>query len=167
MWLNWLITLYLIFSLSSSYAALNNGKEGNITINSKRLEIDVKANTAIFSGEVRSKQKDTQIKSEKVLINYDFRRQKKVSRNSISKIEFYDGVEIITPKESAKGDYAYYKNDMFYLIGNVTMNSADGVLNGEKFIHNYKTGRSRLVNAKGAASMGNKVIFRTKKSDKQ
>gem|GEM_PF-6701067 len=134
-----------LLSLCCSIAAYAVAPASSRTvINSNKLVVNEKEKTATFTGSVISKQKSSTLKSDKMMVFYNGVKGEG-QNNSIRRIEVYDHVEIITPKERVTSDKGYYEDGVFHLMGNVKMYNGSGVMTGEKFIHNSKTGKSSLV----------------------
>lgn len=138
-----LLALLVIGLIPITFAAKPNHSKTVIT--SDKLVVEELSNIATFTGSVVSKQADNTIKSDRMIAFYRPKEASNSDASSIRRIEVYGKVEIITPKERATGDWGYYEDNVFHLMGNITMYGDNTVMTGEEFIYNDKTGKSSLV----------------------
>lgn len=142
--------LFAKISYAQAVLPLSKGHDSKapVEITSDSLEITQDKQQAIFSGNVEAIQGNVQIKSDKMLVNYNSDKTKNGgSQNAVSKVETIGNVFLKTPQETASSNKGVFDvaNNLITLLGDVSLMSGKNVVKGEKFVYNLKTGKSSIV----------------------
>lgn len=137
---------------ASAFASTNRAP---IVIHSDKLVVFENENKAIFTGNVVSKQADTTLKSEEMIVFYK-NGMAASNEDSVKRIEIHNSVELITPKERVTSDRGYYEEGLLHLIGNVKMYDHNNIIYGEKFVYNSNTKKSSLIGSRNEKSASKK-----------
>jgi lipopolysaccharide export system protein LptA len=142
--------LFAQISYAQAVLPLSKGHNSKapVEITSDSLEITQDKQQAIFSGNVEAIQGNVQIKSDKMLVNYNSDKTKNGgSQNAVSKVETIGNVFLKTPQETASSNKGVFDvaNNLITLLGDVSLMSGKNVVKGEKFVYNLKTGKSSIV----------------------
>lgn len=157
------ILLMCFICNANAFASTNRAP---IIVHSDKLVVFENENKAIFTGNVISKQADTTLKSEEMIVFYKDGMSAS-DKDSVKRIEIYNSVELITPKERVTSDRGYYEEGLLHLIGNVKMHDHNNVIHGEKFVYNSNTKKSSLIGSRNqnGASKKPKLIIQPSGSD--
>lgn len=135
-----------------------------IEISADDLVLDQEKSLATFTGNVQAVQDKYTLKSTKMVVHYLPKQQQKTG-NSISKIEVFGNVELVSPGEKALGDNGVYDvaSSQLQLNGNVKLSKNNNMVQGSKLVYNLETGQSILsggnATQKGEAGGRVKGVF--------
>lgn len=126
-----------------------------IEVTADSLEVLQEESKATFSGHVVAIQGDLRLTAESMTVYYAMRDaapakkkgEKAGEENAIKKIEASGNVFLATPDETASGALAVYDVDEqeIRMDGRVTLTRGKNVLEGEKLVYNFATGKSKIV----------------------
>jgi lipopolysaccharide export system protein LptA len=154
-------TTGIILALSSlgfcagATAALGQQKQGAVSalkghdsnapidLAADRLEVQDRADRAMFAGNVHVKQGDLTLDTARLTVAYSGGSQTK-GGVQIQRLDAAGGVVVHSPSETAKGDFGIYDLDrkLITLIGAVQLNRGDNQLNGSRLVIDLDSGRA-------------------------
>lgn len=133
-----------------------------------RAEAQDRADRAVFSGNVVVKQEELTLRTARLTLAYS-----NLSGNlDIDRIDASGGVTIVSPSETAKGDFAVYDLDkgLITMVGNVRLERGGSFLSGARLTLDLNTGRAvmdgglRGVNQNGGGRVTGRFTVPPKKS---
>ncbi len=122
-----------------------------VDIASDRLTVDQEAQTAIFEGNVDAVQGEIQLKTERLEVYYTQSDSAGgAPSDSITHMHAIGDVVLISPKETAEGDWAKYDvtDRTIVMKNNVVLTHGDNVLRGTRLDMDLESGRSILKSGK-------------------
>ena len=119
-----------------------------------RIEVQDRADRAVFSGNVVVKQADLTMTAQRLTVAY--------SRGDGIEVERLDasgGVTVKSPSETARGQYAIYdtRERLITLIGNVSLVQGDSRINGGRLVINLDSGRAIMDGRAGGTGGSGRV----------
>ena len=119
-----------------------------------RIEVQDRADRAVFSGNVVVKQADLTMTAQRLTVAY--------SRGDGIEVERLDasgGVTVKSPSETARGQYAIYdtRERLITLIGNVSLLQGDSRINGGRLVINLDSGRAIMDGRAGGTGGSGRV----------
>lgn len=132
-----------------------------VDVAADRIEVQDRADRAIFSGNVIARQSDLTMNASRVTVAYS-----NAGGIEIERIDASGGVTVRSPSETAKGQFAIYdlRNRLITLLGNVTLTRGASHVNGARLVLDLETGRAVMDGgartAAGTASAGGRVTGR-------
>lgn len=119
------------------------GHNGNapVDVASDRIEVQDRADRAVFSGNVVATQADLTLKAPRLTVAYS-----NSGGIEIQRIDATGGVTLNSPSETAVGQYAIYDLDsrLITMIGGVTLTRGDSHVQGGRLVIDLNTGRAVL-----------------------
>ena len=114
-----------------------------IDLSADRLEVQDRADRAMFAGNVHVKQAELSLDTERLTVTYSGDSQTK-GGVQIQRLDAAGGVVVRSPSETAKGDFGIYDLDrkLITLIGAVQLNRGDNQLNGSRLVIDLDSGRA-------------------------
>jgi lipopolysaccharide export system protein LptA len=114
-----------------------------VEISSDRLEVQDRADRAIFVGNVHATQADLTLDTQRLTVAYST-GQANNSNVQINRLDAAGGVVVRSPSEIAKGEFGIYDLDrkLITLIGNVQLNRGANQLNGSRLVIDLDSGRA-------------------------
>jgi lipopolysaccharide export system protein LptA len=110
-----------------------------IDISADRAEAQDRADRAIFAGNVVVKQGELTLKTARLTLAY-------ATQNGldINRIDASGGVTVISPSETARGDFAVYdpQDALITMVGNVRLEREGSFLSGARLTIDLDTGRA-------------------------
>ena len=110
-----------------------------IDLSADRAEAQDRADRAIFSGNVVVRQGDLTLRTARLTVAY-------ASQDGIdiNRIDASGGVTVVSPSETAKGDFAVYDLDqgLITMVGNVRLERGGSFLSGGRLTIDLDTGRA-------------------------
>ncbi len=131
-----------------------------VDIESDRLTVDQEAQTAIFEGNVDAVQGEIQLKTDRLEVYYVRSGSGAgAPADSITHMHAIGEVVLISPKETAEGDWARYDvtDRTIVMKNNVVLIHGDNVLRGTRLDMDLESGRSIL---KSSTKKGGRVSGR-------
>lgn len=145
-----------------------------IEITSDSLEVHQEENTATFIGNVVAIQGDVRLKSDRMVVYYTGKDEKKAEpktpktqdaaqKQSIKKIDVEGNVLLTTPEETASGARGDYDviNQEIHLNEDVLLTRGQNTLKGSHLTYNFDKGQSVITGgpvATGGASTGRERV---------
>jgi lipopolysaccharide export system protein LptA len=114
-----------------------------IDLSADRLEVQDRADRAIFAGNVHVKQDELTLDTTRLTVAYSGGAQT-AGGVQIRRLDAAGGVTVRSPSEVAKGDFGIYDLDkkLITLIGAVQLNRGDNQLNGSRLVIDLDSGRA-------------------------
>jgi lipopolysaccharide export system protein LptA len=114
-----------------------------IDLSADRLEVQDRADRAIFAGNVHVKQDELTLDTTRLTVAYSGGAQTS-GGVQIRRLDAAGGVVVRSPSETAKGDLGIYDLDrkLITLIGSVQLNRGDNQLNGSRLVIDLDSGRA-------------------------
>ena len=142
-----ILTLMLGVTGSALYAQSNqpasalkgHNSDAPIDVSADRIEVQDRADRAIFAGNVHVRQDDLTLDTERLTVAYTSSGGVQIQRLDAS-----GGVVVKSPTETARGDFGIYDLDrkLITLIGGVRLNRADSLVVGSRLVIDLNTGRA-------------------------
>jgi lipopolysaccharide export system protein LptA len=110
-----------------------------VDVTSDRIEVQDRADRAIFAGNVHVRQADMTMDAQRVTVAYSTSGGVQINR-----IDASGGVQVRSPSETARGDFGIYDTDrkLITLIGGVQLNRGDNQINGARLVIDLDSGRA-------------------------
>jgi len=131
-------------------ALKGHNSDAPVTVAAERIEVQDRADRAIFSGNVVATQAELTLSAARVTVAY---------ANSggiqIQRIDASGGVLLRSPSETARGQFAIYdlNKRIITMIGGVTLTRGASNVNGGRLVLDLDTGRA-VVDGGGKAAPG-------------
>ena len=139
------------------------GHNGNapVDVNAQRLEVQDRADRAVFVGNVQVTQGELRLDTERLTVSYSGGNGIQINR-----LDAAGGVTVRSPSETAKGDFGIYDLDkkLITLIGNVRLNKDDNTISGARLVIDLDSGRAVIdggppgVNSSGGRVSGHFTV---------
>ena len=129
-----------------------------IDVASDRIEVQDRADRAIFSGNVRVKQAALTLDTQRLTLSYSGGDGVKINRLDAS-----GGVVVRSPSETARGNFGIYDLDrkLITLIGAVQLNRGGSQINGQRLTIDLNSGRAVVDGGgRGIGQSGGRVTGR-------
>ena len=140
-------------ALGQEAASALKGHNSNapIAVAADRIEVQDRADRAIFSGNVLARQADLTLQAARVTLAYSNPGELQIDR-----IDASGGVTVTSPSETARGRYAIYDiNDrLITVIGDVTLVRGDSNVNGGRLVIDLSSGRAVMDGGAGGTAPG-------------
>jgi lipopolysaccharide export system protein LptA len=143
---------------SIAQALANHNTNAPVDVEADRIEVQDRADRAIFSGSVRVKQSDLTINAARLTVAYANQRGSGVD---IQRLDAAGGVTVRSPSETARGQFAIYdlNRRQITMIGGVVLEQGANVIRGGRLVIDLNSGRaivdgSAVGSAPGTASSG-------------
>jgi lipopolysaccharide export system protein LptA len=141
------------------------GKDGSVTalkhhdtnapvnVAADRIEVQDRADRAVFSGNVVAVQGDMTLKAPRVTLAYT-----NTSGIEIKRIDASGGVTVTSPSETARGSVAIYdlESRLITMLGAVTLVKGDSHVSGQRLVIDLNSGRA-VMDARGTTTSGGRV----------
>jgi lipopolysaccharide export system protein LptA len=136
-----------------------------VDVTSDRIEVQDRADRAIFTGNVHVVQADMTLDTERLTVAYSG-GQANNSNLQINRLDAAGGVVVHSPSETAKGDFGVYDLDrkLITLIGNVQLTRENNQVNGSRLVIDLNSGRAVVdggppgVNSSGGRVTGHFTV---------
>jgi len=127
-----------------------------VDVAADRIEVQDRADRAIFSGNVVARQGDLQLAAARVTVAYANQ-----GGIAIKRLEASGGVTLQTPSETARSRFAIYDLDrrLVTMIGGVTLTQGANRLQGGRLVLDLDSGRA-VMDGGGAQASGGRVTGR-------
>ena len=113
-----------------------------VDVSADRIEVQDRADRAIFAGNVHVRQADLTLDTSRLTIAYSGGTGD--SGIQIRRLDAAGGVTVTSPSERARGDFGVYDLDrkLITLIGNVRLIRGDSHVNGSRLVIDLDSGRA-------------------------
>ena len=110
-----------------------------VDVSSDRIEVQDRADRALFSGNVVAKQEDLTLTTERLTVAYS-----SSGGIQIDRLDAAGGVVVRSPSETARGDFGVYdlNRKLITLIGNVQLQRQGNEVRGNRLTLDLNTGRA-------------------------
>jgi lipopolysaccharide export system protein LptA len=118
-----------------------------VDVAADRIEVQDRADRAIFSGNVVAKQAALTLNAARVTVAYSSSGGVEIER-----IDASGGVTVKSPSETARGQFAIYdlRSRLITLLGNVTLTRGQSNVNGARLVLDLESGRAMMDGGAGA-----------------
>jgi lipopolysaccharide export system protein LptA len=133
-----------------------------VDVTSDRIEVQDRADRAVFSGNVHATQGDLTLDTARLTVAYSGG----TDNLQINRLDAADGVVVRSPSETARGDFGVYDLDrkLITLIGNVQLTRQNNQVNGSRLVIDLDSGRAVIdggppgVNSSGGRVTGHFTV---------
>jgi lipopolysaccharide export system protein LptA len=149
------------FGQEATSALRGHNTAAPVDVAADRIEVQDRADRAIFSGNVVARQSDLTMNAARVTVAYS-----DAGGIEIERIDASGGVTVRSPSETARGQFAIYdlRNRLITLLGNVTLTRGASNVNGARLVLDLETGRAVMDGgartAAGTTATGGRVTGR-------
>lgn len=130
-----------IFLATMAPAQVLRGHDASapVTFSADRIEVQDRADRAVFSGNVVVKQADMTLTAARITLAYT-----NGSGLEIERIDASGGVTVRSPSETARGSYAIYdlNNRLITMLGGVTLTRGASHVKGARLVIDLDSGRA-------------------------
>ncbi len=136
---------------ASGQALKGHNAKAPVDVDADRIEVQDRADRAIFSGNVRVRQAGLNLNAARLTLAYD----RSGGGTDIERIDASGGVTVTSATESASGDFAVYDlpHRLITLVGGVTLVQGANRVNGGRLVIDLDTGRA-VIDGNAAAAPG-------------
>ena len=143
------LAMALAGAAGAGHAAVKHNTNLPVQIDADALEIQQEKKVAVFTGNVAARQGDLVLRSDSLAVDYGSTKgaaKKKDATPEISRLRAKGKVHLVSPNESARGDWAVYDvpGRVITMGGDVVLTRGENVLQGRHLIFNLVTGKSRI-----------------------
>ncbi len=146
--------LGLVLSVSASGQALKgHNSNADVDVTADRIEVQDRADRAMFSGNVRVVQQELTLTSARLTVAY---ANGAGSGVAIQRLDATGGVTVTSPTENARGDIAIYDlpRRLITMVGGVTLNQGGNVIRGGRLVIDLNSGRAVVDGRGGGGTPG-------------
>lgn len=148
----------MAYAQDSISALKGHDSKAPIDLSADRAEAQDRADRAIFAGNVVVKQGELTLRTARLTLAY-------ASQNGIdiNRIDASGGVTVVSPSETAKGDFGVYdlEDGLITLVGNVRLERGGSFLSGGRLTIDLNTGRAVMDGGvRGINQAGGRVTGR-------
>jgi len=133
-------------ALAQGFSALKgHNADAPIDITSDHIEVQDRADRAIWSGNVHVVQGDMTMNAARMTVAYSHATAPGADPQ-INRIDASGGVTVVSPSERAKGEFGIYdlNRKLITLIGHVTLTRGTNVVNGARLVIDMNSGRATV-----------------------
>jgi lipopolysaccharide export system protein LptA len=126
-----------------------------VDVSAERIEVQDRADRAIFAGSVHVRQGDLTLDAPRVTVAYS-----SAGAIQINRIDASGGVVVKSPSETASGNFGIYDTSrkLITLIGNVQLRRGGSQINGSRLVIDLDSGRAVIDGgAPGVGQNGGRV----------
>ncbi len=130
-------------------ALRNHNAKADVLVDADRIEVQDRADRAVFSGNVVVRQGDLSLSASRLTVAYSSAG----GGVDIDRIDASGGVRVQSPTETARGDFAVYdlNRRLITMVGGVQLSQGRNLLNGGRLVLDLSSGRA-VVDGGGAAA---------------
>jgi len=120
-------------------ALRGHNTDAPVDVAADRIEVQDRADRAIFSGNVVARQGNLTMNASQVTVAYS-----NAGGIEIERIDARGGVTVRSPSETARGQFAIYdlRRRLITLLGNVTLTRGESNVNGGRLVLDLESGRA-------------------------
>jgi lipopolysaccharide export system protein LptA len=126
-----------------------------VDVDADRIEVQERADRAVFAGNVKARQGNLTLATERLTLAYTAGKGIQIRRLDAS-----GGVVVTSPSETARGNFAVYDLDrkLITLVGDVRLARQGSTINGSRLLIDLNTGRAVMDGgAPGVGQSGGRV----------
>jgi lipopolysaccharide export system protein LptA len=137
-----------VFGQGAGSALKGHNTDAPVDVAADRIEVQDRADRAIFSGNVEVRQGELQLSASRLTVAYANARGIEIQR-----LEASGGVTLRSPSETARSQFAIYDLDrrIVTMIGAVTLNRGESRVNGGRLVIDLDSGRAVMDGGTGAS----------------
>lgn len=147
-----------VFGQGGGSALKGHDTDAPVDVAADRIEVQDRADRAIFSGNVEVRQGSLQLSASRLTVAYA-----NAQGIEIQRLEASGGVTLRSPSETARSQFAIYDLDrrIVTMLGEVTLNRGESRVNGGRLVIELDSGRAVMDGgAAGTRSSGGRVTGR-------
>lgn len=151
--------LVLIAAVPALGQALKGHNTGSpVDVEADRIEVQDRADRAVFSGNVVARQENMTLNAGRLTVAYS----RKGGGVDIERLDASGGVQVRSPSETARGDFAVYdlNQRVITVIGNVQLTQGGNLVRGGRLVINLDTGRAVMDGRGVSGASGGRVSGR-------
>jgi len=120
-------------------ALKGHNSDAPVDVAADRIEVQDRADRAIFAGNVHVKQEELTLDTERLTVAYSSQGNVQIRR-----LDAAGGVVVRSPSETARGEFGIYDLDrrLITLIGNVQLIRGDSQVSGNRLVIDLDSGRA-------------------------
>lgn len=120
-------------------ALKGHDSDAPVDISAARIEVQERADRAIFVGDVNVRQADLTLDTERLTVAYSSQGGIEIDRLDAS-----GGVVVKSPSETARGNFGIYdlNRKLITLVGDVQLSRSGSQVNGSRLVIDLNTGRA-------------------------
>ena len=120
-------------------ALRGHDSNADILVESQRIEVQDRADRAVFVGDVHVRQAQLTLETERLTVAYS-----STGGLDINRLDASGGVVVRSPSETARGDFGIYDLDrrLITLVGDVRLNRQGSEINGSRLVIDLASGRA-------------------------
>ncbi|QIK80012.1 OstA family protein [Sphingomonas piscis] len=120
-------------------ALKGHDSDAPVDVAADRIEVQERADRALFVGNVHVKQADLTMDTERLTVAYSSQGGVQIQR-----LDAAGGVVVTSPSETARGDFGIYdlQRKLITLVGGVQLNRQGSQVNGSRLVIDLNTGRA-------------------------
>jgi lipopolysaccharide export system protein LptA len=133
-------------AFGQGFSALKgHNADAPIDITSDHIEVQDRADRAIWTGNVRAVQGDMTMEAARMTVAFSHATTPGADPQ-INRVDASGGVTVVSPSERAKGNFGIYdlNRKLITLIGNVTLVRGTNVVNGARLVIDMNSGRATV-----------------------
>jgi lipopolysaccharide export system protein LptA len=144
-------TLALAPALAQNSALKGHNSNAPVDVAADRIEVQDRADRAIFSGNVVVRQAELQLTAPRLTVAYT-----NTGGIEIERIDASGGVTVRSPSETAIGQFAIYDLDsrLITLVGGVTLTRGESRVSGGRLVIDLTSGRAVMTGGAPAGVNG-------------
>jgi lipopolysaccharide export system protein LptA len=139
-------------------ALRGHNADAPIELDAARLEVQDRADRAVFTGAVKVRQAQLTLETERLTVAYSSE-----SGVQIDRLDAAGGVVVRSPSETARGNFGIYdlNRKLITLVGDVQLLRGPNRLNGSRLVLDLRSGRAVMDGgAPGVGQSGGRVTGR-------
>lgn len=139
-----IVILSLALIASAAVAQTRHDSNAPIDFGADHIELQDKANRAVFSGAVVAKQGDMTLNAARMTVSYKGRVIGGGGSPEAQRVDAAGGVTVTRPDQTARGQYAVYdiNRRVVTMLGAVTLVQGGNTVNGGRLTINLDSGRA-------------------------
>lgn len=137
-----------VFGQGATSALRGHNTDAPVDVAADRIEVQDRADRAVFSGNVVARQADLTLNAARVTVAYS-----NTGGVQIQRIDASGGVTVRSPSETARGQFAVYdlNNRLITLLGGVVLTRGESQVRGGRLVMDLDSGRA-VMDGGGAAT---------------
>ena len=143
------VTLAPALGQDATSALRGHNSDAPVDVAADRIEVQDRADRAIFSGNVVVRQASLQLNAARLTVAYS-----NTGGIEIERIDASGGVIVRSPSETARGQYAIYdlNERLITLVGGVTLTRGESQVSGGRLVLDLDSGRAVMDGGGGPAA---------------
>ncbi|HEX8444109.1 MAG TPA: LptA/OstA family protein [Allosphingosinicella sp.] len=135
----WLALIAPALGQGAVSALRGHNTNAPIDVAADRIEVQTRADRAVFSGNVIAKQAELTLSAPRVTLAYT-----SAGSTQLQRIDATGGVTVRSPSETARGQYAIYdvNSRLITMLGGVTLTRGESLVRGGRLVLDLTTGRA-------------------------